>query len=135
MNTSIVLMMMFTAASHAYKLPAGLISAVCFVESTHTITAVHFDDGKDDSVGICQVQPKTAKFLKFNGNKNDLFNPKVNIKYAAMYLSYQLKRYNGDVYKAVAAYNAGSYKTSSNDGIAANHTYVRKVLNAWIQGR
>lgn len=130
----VLLSMLFTAATHNYKLPSGLLSALCYVESTHNPKAINFLDGKDDSLGICQVQEQTARFLKFNGLKEDLFKPKVNIKYAAKYLSYQLKRYDNDVYKAVAAYNAGTF-LPNKVGLAKNDLYVRKVLAAWSKGK
>lgn len=130
MVSNYVLIALFTLASKQQSLPNGLISALCFVESSHKISAVHFKDGKDDSIGVCQVQPKTANFLKFKGSKAQLMDPSINITYAARYLKYQLRRYNGDVYKAVAAYNAGSY-IEAREGIAINHNYVRKVINAW----
>lgn len=95
---------------------------------------MRYDDGRDDSLGVCQVQPKTAAFLGFKGKRGDLMNPKFNVKYAAKYLDYQLKRYNGDVYKAILAYNAGSYKLNSK-GTPVNALYAKKVLTAWSEGK
>lgn len=132
MNSGLALL--FVLMTKVYVLPTGLLSALCYVESAHNHNAIHMLDGKDDSIGVCQVQPKTAAFLKFKGNKKDLFIPKININYAAKYLSYQLDRYDGDVYKAVAAYNAGTFFKSKN-GKASNDKYVKKVLNAWSMGK
>lgn len=133
MNT-ILLTMLFTTMTNQYNLPKGLLSALCFVESSHKITAIHYDDGQDNSIGVCQVQPKTARFLKFKGTTKDLFLPNQNVKYAAAYLRYQLNRYNNDVYKAVAAYNAGSF-ISKDKKTAVNKQYVKKVFKAWSEQR
>lgn len=123
-----VLAVMFLSMTQTYTLPKGLLSAVCWVESNHKISAVNRDDGSADSLGVCQVQLNTAKMLGFKGTVKQLMNPKENVKYAAKYLSLQLKRYHGDAPKALSAYNAGT-------ATKANEYYVNKVLRAWNKGR
>jgi soluble lytic murein transglycosylase-like protein len=127
MNTILI---MFIAATTTYQLPPGLLSSLCFVESRHKVEAIHHDDGGSDSVGICQVKLKTAKWLGFKGTEKELMNPEVNIKYAAIYLGRQIKRYGGDTRKGVAAYNTGSFKPGISK-YAANQTYVNRVFTAW----
>lgn len=115
---------LFIAFSLQYDLPPGLLSALCYVESTHNISAVNPDDGKSASLGICQVKLKTAKWMGFKGTEADLMKPENNIKYAAAYLKYQLVRYD-NLPKAVIAYNLGNAK-----GLTTS-AYQRKVFKTW----
>lgn len=120
--------------TQTYHLPTGLLSALCYVESTHQAHVVNYADGSDDSLGLCQVQLNTAKMFKFKGSKKELMKPKINVTYAAKYLRKQLARYHGDVYKAIGAYNSGTYLPSIYGG-AVNKQYIQKVLLAWSEQR
>lgn len=126
--------MMFVALSTVYNLPQGLQSAVCYVESHHTATAIHRDDGGHNSVGICQVQLPAARFLGFKGSEKGLLEMDTNLRLSGAYLGYQLRRYRGDVGKAISAYNMGSFKLNSQ-GKVANKSYVDKVMKAWREHR
>ncbi len=126
--------MLFIALSQVYNLPPGLLSAVCFVESSHRPTVVHVDDGGGDSVGLCQIKLGTARFLGFKGQPSALQNPDVNARLAAQYLRRNLDRYSGSVPKTIAAYNAGSYRVNEY-GQIKNRKYVAKVLKAWSEHR
>ena len=129
MNTATLLLLFSTMTQH-FDLPKGLLSALCFVESSHDIKAIHIDDGEHNSVGVCQVQLPTAKTMGFKGTEVQLQNPKTNIFYAAKYLHMQLNRYDGDIVKAISAYNSGTYRLTRN-GKLINQHYVDKVFNAW----
>lgn len=132
----IALVTLFTVETTNHKLPPGLLSALCFVESSHKITAVNPDDGKSASLGVCQIKLQTARLMGFRGTEEQLMHPKYNIKYAAKYLGYQMRRYDNDINKAIAAYNAGSFKESKKiKGRAVNNQYVNKVLTSWIKQR
>lgn len=130
----IELMLAFTVATQTFALPQGLVSAVCFTESRHNVKAIHFNDGGEDSLGLCQVHLGTARDLGFKGTRKELSDPRTNIYYSAKYLNHQLSRYNGSIYKAVAAYNAGTYRLNDS-GQVKNKQYVRKVFTAWAEGR
>lgn len=132
MNSALVAI--YLAASAYFSLPPGLLSAVCFVESSHRPHVVHKDDGRGDSMGVCQVQPATAKDMGYTGAASGLLKPEVNAFYAAKYLRKQLNRYGGDMVKAVAAYNAGTYR-ENKFGKPINQKYVEKVVKAWEEGR
>lgn len=121
-------------ASNTFELPKGLLSAVCWVESSHNPSKVHKDDGGEDSVGLCQLHLTTAKHLGYKGDKKGLLNPKVNAYYAAKYMRHQLDRYLGDSWRAIAAYSAGTYKQNQH-GITCNRKYVHKVFDAWMEKR
>lgn len=129
MSTTFILLA-FASASQTFALPKDLLSSLCFIESAHRPHVVHNHDGKGNSVGICQIKLATASMLGFKGTENDLKDPIVNIHYAAKYLAKQIGRYDGNIAKGVAAYNAGSYKANKL-GVAFNHNYVMKVFAQW----
>jgi hypothetical protein len=60
------------------------------------------------SYGLMRLLPSTAKDMGWEFDNNDeLYNVKNNLKYGIKYYCKQIKRYNGSMKKAVAAYNAG----------------------------
>lgn len=128
--TATALALLFVSITQTYRLPPGLLSAVCYTESRFDITAVNPDDGEGDAIGVCQIHLDTARSMGYRGSALRLIDPKTNAKYAGAYLKYQLTRYMGDPLKAIAAYNAGSHKVNKR-GITVNRKYVRQVLDAW----
>lgn len=128
------LLLTFVSATTTFDLPKGLLSALCYVESHHSPTAMHMDDGGSPSIGVCQLKLNTARLMGFKGTVEQLKNPKINIYYAAKYLKYQLSRYQNNTTKAVAAYNTGTYKTKPN-GLVVNTRYVAMVQKAWKEKR
>jgi soluble lytic murein transglycosylase-like protein len=84
----------------------SLISAVCWVESTHREEAYVAKDGDSPSYGLCQIKLATARDMGFTGKPSELMNGAVNAYYAAKYLRWQYDRY-GSWEKAVSAYNCG----------------------------
>lgn len=121
------LIALFTIISAQYSLPPGLLASLCYTESHYDVSAVHKDDGHTDSIGICQVQKPTAHFMGYNITRKELFDPEVNIRVAAAYLRYQIKRYQGNLKKAVIAYNRGNAK-----GLTTTK-YQVKVYEYWRQ--
>lgn len=121
----LILLLTFSLNSISFGLPSNLLSSICYIESNHNPNKIHFNDGNGNSVGICQVKFKTAKWLGFKGSEKELMDSKVNIYYAALYLRYHIKRYHGDVSKAIIAYNMGHAK-------GLTHTsYSDKVIRQW----
>src|SRR5690349_1648425 len=94
--------------AHDKGLDPALIAAVIYTES-------HFRDGQVSAAGaqgLMQLTPATARYIarKSGGTQfvvDDLGTPQVNIAYGAYYLRYLLRRYDGNVDFALAAYNAG----------------------------
>ena len=127
MNT-IALAIIFLNASQTFTLPPALLDSLCFVESGHNQAAVHLDDGGSNSVGVCQVKLRTARWLGFKGTEQQLLKPKTNVYYAAKYLAYQLHRYK-NVEKAIVAYNKG------NATNLLSSKYSVKVINQWAVTR
>lgn len=122
MNTILTLLAV-TTTIHA--LPPNLLTAICYTESKLTPTAIHHDDGGSDSLGLCQVKLATARWMGFKGTQQNLLLPEVNAYYAGKYLKHQLVRYNGNVTKAVIAYNIG------HAGNLQSTDYSDKVLKQW----
>lgn len=125
------LLLIFATVTQTFHLPEGLLSGLCYVESNHKIHAINKNDGGADSVGMCQIKFDTAKSMGYRGDVKTLHHSAaLNAHYAGKYLRYQMNRYDQDVKKAIAAYNAGSYIINKN-GLPVNRDYVKKVMNAW----
>ncbi len=85
-----------------------LVFAVMRQESFFDYYAV----SNSNALGIMQIIPPTARWIaKMKKtdllNLNQLFNPEFNIDFGSWYLAYLLKRFDGNVFFAVASYNAG----------------------------
>lgn len=111
--------------SSQYSLPPGLLASLCFVESRHNVSVIHYNDGDANSYGVCQIKLATARELGFRGTPEQLMQPNYNIKYAAKFLHRQILRYHGNVSKAVIAYNRG------HAGDLTTTTYQMKVFKQW----
>ncbi|GGF78072.1 hypothetical protein GCM10010912_23890 [Paenibacillus albidus] len=86
-------------ASAKYGVPADLIKAVIDTESSFNPSVVSSAGAK----GLMQLMDGTANGL----GVSDPFDPAQSIDGGVRYLSYQLKRFDGQEKMALAAYNAG----------------------------
>ena len=112
----------------------------------------HFEPGVTSTAGargLTQVVPTTGQSIaRALGDDDfiaaDLYRPSVNIEYGAYYLAQQLRRFDGQLWAALAAYNAGPnavppWRAASDDwalqieaiDYAETATYVRRVLEYW----
>ncbi len=92
------------------KLPEILLNSIIWQESSYRIKAVNSARNKGvaiSSYGLGQLTLDTAKW-HCGLSKKEIFNPFKNIKCSGNVLKYQLKRYKGDIKKAVSAYNWGT---------------------------
>ena len=110
-------------AALRYSLDPALVQAVVAVESGFRPDAV----SPKGAQGLMQLMPATARYL---GVKDSL-DPIDNLDGGTRYLRELIERYNGDLKRALAAYNAGEGAVARHGGVPPypeTLAYVRKVL-------
>lgn len=113
------------AAAARHRVDPKLADAVAKVESGYKTTAV----SPKGAVGVMQLMPGTAEGLGANP-----WNTHENIDAGVRYLSMLLKRYNGDLRSALAAYNAGPGAVDKHGGVPPyqeTQEYVGAVLSEY----
>jgi soluble lytic murein transglycosylase-like protein len=108
-------------------LPRGLVESVAKVESAFQQSAI----SPKGAIGVMQLMPETAKNL--GADPHDV---EQNIDAGTRLLRELLLKYNGDVVKALAAYNAGSNAVEKFGGLPPyqeTREYVNKVIGAYKQ--
>lgn len=61
--------------------------------------------------GLMQIMPRTAKSIsKRKVQAKDLYDPELNVRLGTSYIDMLLKRYDGNVFNVLAAYNAGALR-------------------------
>ena len=105
-----------------YDLSPALIEALVWQESRWNTRAVSSAGAR----GLTQLMPGTARQLRVNPN-----DPGDNLEGGARYLRIQLDAFNGDIEKALAAYNAGPGRVQSAGGvprIRETQNYVTAIM-------
>ena len=115
-------------AATRHQLDPALVKAVISTESGWNPQAV----SRKGAVGLMQLIPGTAQRFGV-GNP---FDPAQNVEGGTTYLKTLLDRYNGDLSKTLAAYNAGEHAVDANRGVPPyweTQRYVQKVQDAYFR--
>ena len=113
-------------AARYYTLPPALIKAVIAVESSFEHAAVSHAGAK----GLMQLIGRTARAM----HVRDVFDPRDNIFGGARYLRTMANRFDGDIPRTIAAYNAGPEAVERHQGLPPykeTQQYVRRVLKLY----
>ena len=109
--------------SDQHHLDPDFISSVIHAESGFNPRAV----SPKGAQGLMQLMPGTASKL----GVSNAFDPRANVEGGTRYLSELLERYNFDVIKALAAYNAGPHRVQQYGGVPPyneTRTYVARIV-------
>ncbi|MGB5694053.1 MAG: lytic transglycosylase domain-containing protein, partial [Polyangiales bacterium] len=132
-------------AANRYGLDPNLLLAVMQVESVYQKHIVSYAG----AVGLMQIMPRTGQLIaqalgRDDFSPADLLDPSLNLEFAAWYLTSLIRRFDGSIPLAIAAYNGGPHNVrrwiqeSAEDTpvdvllekipFTQTHRYVRKVL-------
>ena len=111
------------AASQKHQVDADLIQSVIRAESGFNPKAV----SRKGARGLMQLMPATASKL----GVTDSMDPAANVEGGTQYLHELLQRYNNDLIKALAAYNAGPERVEKYKGVPPyreTYAYVSRII-------
>jgi hypothetical protein len=112
-----------STASERYRLDPDLVNSVIKAESGFNVRAV----SPKGAQGLMQLMPGTASQL---GVPN-AFDAQANVEGGTRYLRELLERYNFDLVKALAAYNAGPQRVERFGGVPPYYetrAYVARIV-------
>ncbi len=110
-------------ASGTYRLDPDLVNSVIRAESGFNVRAV----SPKGAQGLMQLMPQTSTQL---GVQN-AFDPQSNVEGGTRYLRELLERYNFDLIKALAAYNAGPQRVEQYGGVPPYYetkAYIARIV-------
>src|SRR5579872_153682 len=111
------------SASGEYQLDPDLVTSVIRAESGFNVRAV----SPKGAQGLMQLMPQTATNL----GVHNAFDPEANVQAGTRYLRELLERYNFDLIKALAAYNAGPQRVEQYSGVPPYYetrAYVARIV-------
>jgi len=111
-------------ASSRYRLDPDFVASVVSAESNFNSRAV----SPKGAQGLMQLMPGTASQL----GVDNPFDPAKNTEGGTRYLRMLLERFNFDVAKALAAYNAGPLRVDQHNGVPPyreTRKYVARIIN------
>jgi len=123
------------------RLNGALVAAVIKAESSFNPRAL----SKTGAVGLMQIMPATWRQVnsdikacagRHSGDcgAECYYNPELNIYVGTVYISQMIKRYNGDLVLALAAYNAGPGAVDTSGEVPSyseTEEYVEMVIAYW----
>lgn len=110
------------AAATQYGVEEAIVRAIIHAESAYNPRAL----SRVGAQGLMQLMPGTARRF----GVADAFDPAQNIRGGVQYLSWLLKRFNGNLTLAAAGYNAGEGAVDKYKGVppyAETRRYVQRV--------
>ena len=114
-------------AAMRHDVSPSLISAVAWQESRFRSDAV----SPKGALGMMQLMPATAALLHVNAN-----DPAANVDGGTALLAQLLRRFDGDIVRSLAAYNAGTQAVVRYGGIPPyreTRQFVDSILNHLAQ--
>ncbi|HZW94373.1 MAG TPA: lytic transglycosylase domain-containing protein [Candidatus Eremiobacteraceae bacterium] len=123
LNHQVDLNQVVETASGTYRLDPDLVNSVIHAESGFNVRAV----SPKGAQGLMQLMPQTASEL---GVQN-AFDPRANVEGGTRYLRELLERYDFDLIKALAAYNAGPERVEQYGGVPPYYetkAYVARIV-------
>ena len=115
-------------SSERYRLDPDLVNSVIRAESGFNPHAV----SRKGAQGLMQLMPRTA----FTLGVTDPLDPQANVEGGTRYLRELLERYNFDLIKALAAYNAGPLRVQQYGGVPPyreTRAYVAHIIRDFNQ--
>lgn len=112
------------SAAQKYNVDSKIIRSIILTESAANHKAVSRANAK----GLMQLMDGTARQM----GVSDSFDPVENIHGGTKYFASMLKKYDGDITKALAAYNAGPGNVEKYDGVPPfreTKNYIARVKN------
>jgi len=113
-------------AARRHGLEPALVLAVVSVESAFRPEAV----SPKGAQGLMQLMPRTAASL----GVEDAFDPEQNVDAGVRHLEALVRLYDGNLTRALAAYNAGQGAVARHGGVPPyreTRAYVRRVLERY----
>ncbi|CAD1792863.1 transglycosylase SLT domain-containing protein [Xanthomonas euroxanthea] len=111
-----------TAAAREFGVEEAIVRAIIHAESAYNPLAL----SRAGAQGLMQLMPGTARRF----GVSDAYDATQNIRGGVQYLSWLLKRFNGDLTLAAAGYNAGEGAVDRYGGVppySETQRYVQRV--------
>ncbi len=85
------------------------------------------------AVGLTQLMPSTARYFDRDITREQLFEPRTNLRIGFRYLRSLINEYDGDVRLALLVYNRGpvAVETLRSLGVDPGNGYAKLVMKGW----
>jgi soluble lytic murein transglycosylase-like protein len=85
------------------------------------------------ALGLTQLMPSTARYFDKDVTRQELFEPRTNLRIGFRYLRSLINEYDGDVRLALLVYNRGpvAVETLRSLGVDPGNGYAKLVMKGW----